>query len=202
MNRAVYLAGWGWVAIAVVALMRGPAAPPRYSPFPIDRAVHPTALPPGPSDGYAWFERNKPYCNTLEVETRLRHDPAPSTTEGAGYAAACLALAGRMVEAKAFIDALSPSEREAAAGIVFGVGHPVADMGDDASAGPMMRLVVEYQPWNYMAMYHAGISYYELGEAELARDHLVRFLEMYSAHDGWRSNAEHVLKSLRRDGVR
>ena len=28
--------------------------------------------------------------------------------------------------------------------------------GDDASAGPIMRLVVEYQPDNYMALYHAG----------------------------------------------
>ena len=84
-------------------------------------------------------------------------------------------------------------ERGTAAGIVFAVGHPVADAGDDASAGPIMRLVVEYQPENYMALYHAGISEYMLGEMDFARTHLTRFLELYTPEDGWRSNAREVL---------
>lgn len=45
-------------------------------------------------------------------------------------------------------------QQEKAAGIVFRIGHPVADAGDDESAGPIMNLVVKYQPWNYMALYH------------------------------------------------
>jgi cytochrome c-type biogenesis protein CcmH/NrfG len=69
----------------------------------------------------------------------------------------------------------------------------VADAGDDASAGPIMRLVVEYQPRNYMALYHAGISEYMLGHLDYARSHLERFLQLYTAEDGWRSNAREVL---------
>ena len=49
------------------------------------------------------------------------------------------------------IDRRASGERSQAAGIVFAIGHPVADAGDDQSAGPIMRLVVSYQPGNYMA---------------------------------------------------
>ena len=72
------------------------------------------------------------------------------------------------------------AQRSSAAGIVFNVGHPVADAGDDQSAGPIMRLVVEYQPENYMALYHAGMSEYILGHTDLARTQLERFLEIYT----------------------
>jgi hypothetical protein len=133
----------------------------------------------------------------VEAAVQLRRDPPPAGVEGVGFGAACLALAARMDEARALIDALPETDRAAAAAIVFGVGHPVADMGDDASAGPIMRLVVEYQPWNYMALYHAGMSYYELGEPTLAEDHLDRFLEAYTVDDGWRGNAVIVLNRLR-----
>jgi hypothetical protein len=37
-------------------------------------------------------------------------------------------------------------DRARAANIVFEVGHPVADAGDDRSAGPLMELVVDYVP--------------------------------------------------------
>lgn len=154
------------------------------------------------SPGLAWFERVKPFCNALEVQLRLRQDPAPASIEGAGFEASCLALAGHLDLARARILSLPVQSRSTAAEIVFAVGHPVADMGDDASAGPMMRLVVEFQPWNYMALYHAGISYDQLGEAELAREHLERFLETYTAADGWRGNAEAVLARLRREDAR
>ncbi len=76
------------------------------------------------------------------------------------------------------------------------MGHPVADAGDDESAGPIMWLVVEYQPDNYMALYHAGISEYILGHADLARANLERFLTIYHAEDGWRANARTVLERL------
>jgi hypothetical protein len=59
-----------------------------------------------------------------------------------------------------------------------------------------MRLVVEYQPENYMALYHAGISEHILGHAELARTHLERFLTIYKVEDGWRANAKTVLARL------
>jgi hypothetical protein len=154
--------------------------------------------PPGPPNPFrgeagAWFARIKPFCNAVEVEVQQRHLPPPSGSDGAGYAAACFALAGKIDRARQTIDALPPGDRAQAAGIVFEVGHPVADAGDDASAGPIMRLVVEYQPRNYMALYHAGISEYMLGHLDYARSHLERFLQLYTAEDGWRSNAREVL---------
>ena len=90
-------------------------------------------------------------------------------------------------------------DRAYAAWIVFNVGHPVADAGDDLSAGPMMRLVVEFWPENYMAMYHAGMAEYGIGEHELAEEHLREFLEMYDVDDGFRRNALTILQRLQRD---
>jgi hypothetical protein len=72
----------------------------------------------------------------------------------------------------------------------------VADAGDDQSAGPIMRLVVTYQPQNYMALYHAGMSEYILGQKDLARTHLTQFLDLYHDADGWRSNALTVLHRI------
>jgi hypothetical protein len=163
----------------------------------VPEAHAPTA--PLRGEASAWFAEMKPFCNAVEVEVRQQHRPAPQGARGSGYSAACFALAGKIERARATIERLPAGERGEAAGIVFDVGHPVADAGDDESAGPIMRLVVEYQPGNYMALYHAGISEYILGHPDLARTHLQRFLEIYKAEDGWRSNAETVLARL---GVR
>ncbi|MFN8580661.1 MAG: hypothetical protein U0163_06735 [Gemmatimonadaceae bacterium] len=93
---------------------------------------------------------------------------------------------------------LQPAERGQAADVVFEVGHPVADMGDDKSAGPIMELVVAYQPTNYMALYHAGASEFQLGQLDAARTHLDAFLRTYSANDGWTSNARGMLARITR----
>ena len=147
-------------------------------------------------DAGAWFSAMKPFCNAVEVEMQQQYRPAPPGAEGAGYSAACYALAGKIERARQTTDRLGAGDRSAAAGIVFAVGHPVADAGDDESAGPIMRLVVEYQPENYMALYHAGMSEYILGHADLARANLEKFLSIYHAEDGWRANARTVLARL------
>jgi hypothetical protein len=116
--------------------------------------------------------------------------------EGAGYSAGCYALAGKIDRARLVIDSLDAGDRSAAAGIVFNIGHPVADAGDDQSAGPIMRLVVSYQPDNYMALYHAGMSEFILGEMDFARTHLTKFLQLYDQPDGYRNNAIDVLRRL------
>ena len=144
----------------------------------------------------SWFERAKPYCNTVEAETWLRRNPPPDGLEGTGYAAACHALAGRIDAARAEILTLAPEDRWRGAGIVFGVGHPVADAGDDLAAGPIMELVVEFWPNHYMALYHAGASRYQLGEYAAARRHLDAFLVHYEPDDGWRRNAERMLDAM------
>jgi hypothetical protein len=153
---------------------------------------------PATADAAAWFRRVKPYCNPVEVETAIRNDPHPKTVRGAGYHAACLALAGRIDDARKVIDRLQPQNRDNAAAIVFDVGHPVADAGDDRSAGPMMELVVDYMPAHYMALYHAGMAEYMLGQYPLARANLRKFLEIYRADDGWRTNATDVIARIDR----
>jgi hypothetical protein len=189
MNRTVTIAGWGYVLVCGVFLTSRPGrAMPGEPPSP-----------PVPFTGHggSWFAQIKPFCNAVEVEVQQQRLPPPAGSDGAGYAAACYALAGKIDRARRAIDALPQGDRSRAAGIVFQIGHPVADAGDDASAGPIMRLVVEYQPTNYMALYHAGISEYMLGHMDYAMTHLERFLELYRAEDGWRANAREVLGRIR-----
>lgn len=190
MNRALAAAGWSYVALCGLVL-----ASHRTSPLPGEPAAAPAAYR---GDAGSWFARIKPFCNAVEVEVQQQQLPPPAGTEGAGYAAACYALAGKIDRARQAIESLPSGDRSLAAGIVFQVGHPVADAGDDASAGPIMRLVVEYQPDNYMALYHAGISEYMLGQPDYARAHLERFLQLYRSEDGWRANAREVLGRMAR----
>jgi hypothetical protein len=144
-----------------------------------------------------WFRRVKPYCNTVEVLILSQSEPAPpATVAGAGYHAACFALAGRIDDARRIIDRLAPGDRYKAVGIVFDVGHPVADAGDDRSAGPIMEMVVDYWPTHYMALYHAGMAEYMLGQRDLSRHNLQEFLKYYHERDGWTSNAAEVLRRL------
>jgi hypothetical protein len=192
--RKLYLLGSLYVVLcAFVVFKPAPKPPPRPAPAPTPS--HPVATQFG-GTGAEWFQAMKPFCNALEVETQHQYHPAPQTTDGAGYSAACFALASKIDRARTIIEALPSSERATAANIVFNVGHPVADAGDDKSAGPIMELVLEFWPENYMALYHAGMSEYVLGQLDLARQHLSRFLELYHENDGWRTNATDVLSRL------
>ncbi|MFL5576572.1 MAG: tetratricopeptide repeat protein [Gemmatimonadaceae bacterium] len=192
MLRPLYLAGTAYVLLCAVAIARFRGVH-EVRVVPVGRAA-PAPAREYPGEGGAWFARIKPYCNAVEVEVRQQYDPPPPSTDGAAYGAACFALAGKVDRARETIQQLPLGDaRSYAAGVVFDVGHPVADAGDDASAGPIMRLVVEYQPDNYMALYHAGMSEYALGQHDVARDHLRRFLAIYREDDGWRANAREVL---------
>jgi tetratricopeptide (TPR) repeat protein len=199
MNRFLYFAGFAYIALCGAVVARRLSSLDRRV-VTADTAVHVAPLPrpvlPTTSGG-RWFAAMKPYCNQVEVDVRERFSPPPGTTEGAGYAAACFALAGKIDRARSAIEALPGGLRPRAATIVFNVGHPVADAGDDASAGPIMRLVVEYTPENYMALYHAGVSEYMLGQYDYARTHLERFLQLYQPEDGWRANARELLGRIR-----
>ncbi len=152
-----------------------------------------------PGDAGAWFQAMKQYCNPVEVETRHRWMPPPASMQGAAYSAACYALAGKIDKARQLIEEWPASERWKAAGIVFNVAHPVADAGDDESAGPIMELVIEFWPNHYQALYHAGMSRYSLGYPDLAKSYLQQFLGYYEFDDGWRRNASAVLKRLESD---
>ena len=189
MHRVIYAAGWGYLALCGLVLAKS------RTPAPRSGEPRPSPASYGGAAG-EWFAQVKPFCNAVEVEVRQQQLPAPSGVEGAGYSAACYALAGKIDRAREVIDHLASGERSQAAGIVFAIGHPVADAGDDQSAGPIMRLVVSHQPGNYMALYHAGMSEFILGQADFARTHLKQFMALYQSEDGWRNNARDVLKRM------
>jgi tetratricopeptide (TPR) repeat protein len=192
MTRAHYLVGWGFVAICG-ALLLGARRPQGRATV----TYEPAAVSGGQPE--EWFRRARPYCNAVEVRVLQRQSPPPATTAGAGYHAACFALAGQIDEARRIIDGLSPNDRYVAAGIVFDVGHPVADAGDDRSAAPIMELVIDYWPNHYMALYHAGMAEYMLGQRDLAKKNLTEFLRLYHENDGWRANGITVLGRLAND---
>ncbi len=197
MNRFLYFAAFAYIALcgAIVARKVVSSSGPRIT---VDTVV--AVAPPPPTaattSGAQWFAAMKPYCNQVEVDVRERYSPPPSTSEGAGYAAACFALAGKVDRARQIIEGMDPSARAGAANVLFGVAHPVADAGDDRASGPMMELVLEYWPNNYMALYHAGMSEYSLGQRMLAEKHLQAFLQMYTVADYFHENAERALKAI------
>src|SRR4051812_28001813 len=197
MTRAHYLLGWGFVAVCG-ALLLGPRGATRFAGGHEGAAASSAPLT-GAADAEEWWRRARPYCNAVEVRVLQRQSAPPATTAGAGYHAACFALAGQIDEARKIIDALGPNERFRAVGIVFEVGHPVADAGDDRSAAPIMELVIDYWPNHYMALYHAGMAEYMLGQRNLARKNLTEFLRLYHENDGWRANGLTVLARLRSD---
>lgn len=177
------------LAYAILRLAPGVLGPATVDPVPS------TYSPPDAA--VSWFQAMKPYCNAVEVETRLRQTPAPRSIEGASYAAACFALAGKIEQAREIILDLSGDDRWGAVGVVFSVGHPVADAGDDKAAGPIMELVVEFWPNHYMALYHAGAARYETGDRLPAQDYLTRFLQHYDADDGWTESARRMLGAMK-----
>jgi hypothetical protein len=188
-HRTLYFAGWGYLAICGVLVLRhyayrGGATQPAATPARFD------------GSGEQWFAAIKASCNEVEVELAQRQHPAPTSLAGQGFSAACFALGGKLDSARAVVDRLPQRRRYQAAGIVFDVAHPVADAGDDRSAGPIMELVLDYWPNHYMALYHAGMSEYALGQAALARTHLESFLTYYHQNDGWTRNARDVLARL------
>jgi tetratricopeptide (TPR) repeat protein len=189
--RAYHVFGWGFVVVCGALVFATPAAAPMpngelYAP-PTRRGA----------EAEEWFRRVRPYCNAVEVRVLQRQTAPPATTAGAGYRAACFALAGQIDEARRIIDRLPAGERPQAAAIVFDIGHPVADAGDDRSAAPIMELVIDYWPNHYMALYHAGMAEYMLGQRELATKNLTEFLRLYHENDGWRANGLAVLQRLR-----
>ena len=143
-----------------------------------------------------WFNRIKPSCNSLEVVTAMAKETYPKTPKGIGYAASCYALAGRIDLADKVIQELPPNLRVYAVQVLFNIGHPVADAGDDKSAGKIMDLVLKYWPENYMALYHAGMSAYVLGEYSKAENHLQEFLHIYQRNDGWTNKAKLALTRM------
>ena len=165
---------------------------------PASTAVHAAvSLPGGGSAAQRWFASAKPFCNPVEVAQFMARRPGPAGWDGAGYAAGCWALAGRIEEARSALARVPEEDRWRAAGVVFDLAHPVADAGDDIAAAPIMNLVLESWPNHFQALYHAGMSDSALGHADRARTHLTEFLRLYKADDGFTRNARAALAGLR-----
>jgi hypothetical protein len=151
-----------------------------------DRWMH-----PGPSTAAPVTTVLPRGCTPLEVEEVI-HGTAMTEIERA----TCLAVAGKIDRARDQLLAMTNAMRSQAIAQVFNVAHPIADRGDDASAGPIMALVVEFWPDNYMAVFHAGMAEFALGHDEPAARQLTRFLAMYAPHDVWRARAEQALAAI------
>jgi tetratricopeptide (TPR) repeat protein len=130
-------------------------------------------------------------CTALEVEELLR---TASLTDVERVT--CLAVAGKIDRARELLREMSGAAQSRAIAEVFAVAHPIADRGDDASAGPIMALIVEFWPDNYMAVFHAGMAAFALGRDDEARGQLERFLTLYPPHDVWRARAEQALAAV------
>ncbi len=155
---------------------------------------------PTTSTSATWFTTARGHCNSLDAREFLQRSRPPKDSDAAGYVAACWALAGNIDEARrAIVNA--GSGRSRALVVVFDIAHPIADTGDDRSAGPIMDLVVELWPTNYQAMYHAGMSDYATGNIPRATSRLQAFLEMYPARDHlgdrWATGAKQALAGIR-----
>lgn len=194
--RLLYVIGTSYLFAAGLTLA---SARPRLELGHDGRRAHakPTCFTPGhgSAKAQAWFCSVKPNCNSLEVRDSLTHHPPPSGWDGSGYAAGCYALAGQIDAARSALLA-ETSDRGRAVQVVFDLGHPIADRGDDRAAGPLMNLVLEFWPENYQAMYHAGMSHFALGESNEAQTKLTRFLEMYSVDDFFSQNARRALSRI------
>ena len=132
-----------------------------------------------------------PMCTPLDAETRIA-DPQMSEHDRA----TCLAIAGKIDAARTRLFAMPAAERSRAVQTIFNVAHPIADRGDDRSAGPIMALVVELWPENFMAVFHAGMAEFALGHDANARAQLERFLAMYPHRDVWRQRAAKALADI------
>jgi predicted Zn-dependent protease len=53
-----------------------------------------------------------------------------------------------------------------------------------------------------MALYHAAMAEYMLGQHDLARRNLTEFLRLYNENDGWRSNGIEILRRLNDSATR
>ena len=115
-NRRFYLLlGWTYCTACALLIVRARAEVPA-SDF-VDGSSSYAA--PSASET-EWFRRVKPYCNAVEVATLDQRATPPSTVAGAGYHAACFALAGRIDDARRIIDRLPADDRYNAP---YGVTH-------------------------------------------------------------------------------
>jgi len=146
------------------------------------------------SEARAWFTKARTSCNPVEVSQFISMNPPPAGWDGAGFAAGCEALAGQTADARRLIERLPPEQRWRAAGLVFDVGHRVADNGGYAATASLMQLVVAFWPNHYEALFHAAMSEFALGQLENARRDFRLVLSVYPRDDAFRLRVRNMLR--------
>src|SRR5438876_615107 len=76
MNRALYAAGWGYVALCGLVLAKAPSGGARTG---VGGGEPRGAAAPFRGEAGEWFAQVKPFCNAVEVEVRQQAVPAPAT---------------------------------------------------------------------------------------------------------------------------
>lgn len=138
-----------------------------------------------------WWSRAGSQCTPLGVELAIRNREWTDIER-----TTCLAIAGKISDARTRLAAMSSADRSAALEQIFAIAHPIADAGDDRSAGPIMTLIADEWPENFMAVFHAGMAEFALGNDAAARTQLEKFHTMYGRDDVWRARATKALADI------
>ena len=124
MHRFLYFAGFTYIALCGAILFRESRGWPGVATVRVEHGDDvPGPVPPTSGSGAQWFAAMKPYCNAVEVDVRARFTPPPQTSDGAGYAAACFALAGKIDRARTIIGAIPARDRGRPGSHGQGIGH-------------------------------------------------------------------------------
>jgi hypothetical protein len=187
----------GAIAIGTLVYLQLRAAPSETQPE--ITAVTGDDLPPAlaNTDGAAWFARVRERCNSLQIRTMLAETPPPSSLDGAGFAAACASLAGDLRLARWHVARFPKDQHAHAVWPTFEIAHRMADKHPkNQQIAAIMRLVIEFWPENYMALYHAGIAELAAGDTTRATKHLQGFLKIYTQHDAFSTAATAAVAEL------
>jgi hypothetical protein len=143
----------------------------------------------------------KQYCNPVEVDVRVRYSPPPATSDGAGYAAACFALAGKIDRARTIIEGIAPAERGAAAGVPVRGGpsrrgrgrRPCVGTDDGARARVLAKQLHGALPRRHVRVFARAEQPRRTAPASVSLG--------VHAQDGFTANARQALQSIEQANV-
>jgi len=143
-----------------------------------------------------WFESIQVGCRRTAGDEWLRSIlRGPPTDYGEMYEAACLALAGRIDQARSRLEAFSEARRSVAVNVLLSTATPIHRAEDYQSSVPVMELVLEFQPYNTYVKYQVGLGHMRLGNQE-AGGALLREVLAQNLPRAWREHATELLEEL------
>lgn len=143
-----------------------------------------------------WFDLMRPGCVAADVDRRVKASPAPGGEEGVVFSAACYAVAGKTERAHELIDGLPEASRAHAVEALLNVVPPPHDGPEEEGTAPLMELLLDYQPDNARALYHAAIAEAAAGEKQAAITHLTKLVQVHTDADDLNARAKIALSRL------